>query len=156
MGESLPGSAAPGLVSGWSAVGGLGSSGAGFVGVSVWLYLYGDAGAQVIESSGPAWTAWVAASDADETALSALLDELSETGSLIGVSVEGVPADALDPSAVAAAIGRVASDSRGWHGALVRGVDTVAGRSMSLAWWTRFDAGGSVADPEREWATGHS
>ncbi len=114
------------------------------------------AGLDADGESGVAWTAWVAASDADETALSALLDELSETGSLIGVSVEGVPADALDPSAVAAAIGRVASDSRGWHGALVRGIDTVARRSMSLAWWTRFDAGGSVADPEREWATGHS
>ena len=106
-------------------------------------------------SDDPGWIGFVAASDADEGELVALLEACALDGVLIGAVKQGigtddVAADACTDVLAASPLTRTWLDVIGWA------AETAAVRRARLGWLTRYDRGGSRDDGADEWTTSWS
>ncbi|MEO6124873.1 MAG: hypothetical protein ABIR32_14305 [Ilumatobacteraceae bacterium] len=110
------------------------------------------------DPSGPheaGWVGFVAASDADERELIALLEACAIVGALIGAVNQGAGTDAAAAIALGEAEAR-SPLSRTWLDVIGWSAEIAAVRETRLGWLTRYDRGGSSDDGAEEWKTSWS
>ncbi len=119
------------------------------------LVLLAESGAAIAD---PTWLGFLAASDADEDELTALLAACGEAGAVAGAMNQGLGLDdsAETTAAACATVGTASPLARTWLDVIGWAAETAAARDRSLAWLTRYDLAGSRDAGSQEWQTSWS
>lgn len=103
----------------------------------------------------PGWVGFVAASDADEGELVALLEACAFEGVLVGAVTQG-SGSSDGGSAACADVPAGSSLTRTWLDVISWSAETASVQQARLGWLTRYDHGGSRDDGAEEWQTSWS